>query len=138
MPNTAQIDLAEGQEPLPGETFIISLQENSEMLGVLDKGRTFRFTAPTKPEQVYQQEKSILTVVDFDPINAGSEGRRRTGYLTYTAEVANSGVNPPRIDVDLLFGPRQWYTRSPSVEPKNIINTVSLAMTFPQSPPRAP
>jgi hypothetical protein len=43
MQNTARIDVAVGEKPIPGEKFIITLQENSEMLGMLDRGRTFRF-----------------------------------------------------------------------------------------------
>jgi hypothetical protein len=85
MPNTARVDLVNGEEPLPGEKFVISLQENSEMLGQLDRGRTFRFTSPTKAEQDYQEENRALTVVDFDPIKADVAGDRKVGFLTYTA-----------------------------------------------------
>jgi hypothetical protein len=84
MPNTAQVDLAAGEEPLPGEKFVISLQENSEMVGQLDRGRTFRFTSPTQAEQDYQQENCALTVVDFDPSNADGGENRKIGFLTYT------------------------------------------------------
>jgi hypothetical protein len=84
MPNIAHIDLEQGQEPAPGEKFIISVQENSEMLGELDHGRTFRFTSPTKAERDYQQQNRTLTVVDFDPSKADYNAHRLTGYLTYT------------------------------------------------------
>ena len=46
MQNTAQIDVAIGEKPVPGEKFFITLQENSEMLGMLDHGRTFRLSRP--------------------------------------------------------------------------------------------
>jgi hypothetical protein len=85
MPNTTHVDLDGGEEPLPGERFVILLQENSEMLGQLDRGRTFRFTSPTKVERDYQQENRALTVVDFDPIRSDVGENRKIGFLTYTA-----------------------------------------------------
>ena len=84
MPRTAHIDVAEGEQPSSGEKFIISLQENSEMLGQLDNGRTFRFTAPSDAERNYQQENRTLTVVDLDLEAAGNKESRLIGSLTYT------------------------------------------------------
>ena len=76
MPVTASIDVAEGEGPSPGEKFVISLQENSEMLGELDDGRTFRFVSPTSIEHDYQQRNRPLTVVgvDLNPAH-GNEAR---------------------------------------------------------------
>jgi hypothetical protein len=85
MPVTAHIDVAEGEQLAPGEKFVIALQENSEMLGELDDGRTFRFVSPSNIEHDYQQQNRPLTVVgiDFDAAQ-GNEGRQ-TGSMTYTA-----------------------------------------------------
>jgi hypothetical protein len=84
MPVTAHIDVAKGEQPSPGEKFIISLQENSEMLGELDDGRTFRFVSPSSIEHDYQQQNFPLTVVgiDIDPTQ-GNEARL-SGSITYT------------------------------------------------------
>ena len=84
MPRTAHIDVAEGQQPSTGEKFVISLQENSEMLGQLDDGRTFRFTAPSSAERDYQQENRTLTVVGSDLEPAHGNEPRLLGSLTYT------------------------------------------------------
>ena len=84
MPRTAHIDVAEREQPSPGEKFIISLQENSEMLGQLDNGRTFRFTAPSDAERTYQLESRTLTVVDLDLHAADGREARLIGSLTYT------------------------------------------------------
>ena len=84
MSTTAQIDFAAAEEPLTGEKFVISLQENSEMLGMLDGGRTFRFVSPSDVERDYQQESRILTVVGFH-LNTAHSGDppRFIGSLTY-------------------------------------------------------
>ena len=84
MPNTAQIDVAEGEQPSPGEKFIISLQENSEMLGQLDGGRTFRLSVPSDAERNYQQESRTLTVVALDLRAADGKESRLVGSLVYT------------------------------------------------------
>jgi hypothetical protein len=83
MPNIAEIDVAVGEKPVPGEKFIITLQENSEMLGTLDHGRTFRFVTPSSTERDYQMKSSALTVVVFDPSLADGNEPRRVGSLTY-------------------------------------------------------
>jgi hypothetical protein len=83
MQNTAQIDVAVGEKPVPGEKFIITLQENSEMLGMLDHGRTFRFVSPSSAERDYQLKSTALTVVDFDDSLAGGKEPRLVGLLTY-------------------------------------------------------
>jgi hypothetical protein len=83
MQNTAQIDVAVGEKPVPGEKFIITLQENSEMLGMLDHGRTFRFVSPSSTERDYQLKSSALTVVDFDDSLADGGEPRLVGLLTY-------------------------------------------------------
>ena len=84
MPRLAHIDVAEGEQPTPGEKFIISLQENSEMLGQLDNGRTFRFTAPSEAKRNYQQESRTLTVVALDLDATDGKEPRLVGSLTYT------------------------------------------------------
>ena len=84
MPSTAQIDVAEGEQPSPGETFVISLQENSEMLGQLDDGRSFRFVSPSSVERDYQQENRPLTIVGVDLNTARGRELRLIGSLTYT------------------------------------------------------
>jgi hypothetical protein len=84
MPRTAHIDVAESEKPSPGENFIISLQENSELLGQLENGRTFRFTAPSDAERRYQQDVRTLTVVDLDLNAADGKEPRLVGSLTYT------------------------------------------------------
>ena len=83
MPNTAQIDVAVGEKPIPGEKFIITLQENSEMLGTLDRGRTFRIVSPSSSERDYQLKSTALTVVDFDETLADGNEPRLVGLLTY-------------------------------------------------------
>ena len=84
MSKTAQIDVADGEEPHIGEKFVISLQENSEMLGLLDDGRTFLFTSPPSVEHDYQQESRALTIVDFDLDAVDIEEMRLVGSLTYS------------------------------------------------------
>ncbi|WP_159014285.1 hypothetical protein [Acidisoma sp. S159] len=84
MQNAAQIDVAVGERPAPGERFIITLQENSEMLGTLDHGRTFRIVSPSSTERDYQLKSSALTVVDFDGSSANGNEPRLVGLLTYT------------------------------------------------------
>ena len=84
MQNTAQIDVAIGEKPVPGEKFFITLQENSEMLGMLDHGRTFRFVSPSSAERDYQLKSSALTVVGFDDSMADGNEPRLVGLLTYT------------------------------------------------------
>ena len=84
MPKTAHIDVAEGQQPSSGDKFVISLQENSEMLGELDNGRTFRFVSPSTAERDYQQETRTLTVVAFNLDAVHGTERRLLGSLTYT------------------------------------------------------
>ena len=84
MPRTAHIDVAEGQQPSSGDKFVISLQENSEMLGELDNGRTFRFVSPSNAERDYQQESRTLTVVALDLDAADGKESRLVGSLTYT------------------------------------------------------
>ncbi len=83
MPNTAQIDVADGEVPAGGERFVIALQENSELLGLLDRGRTFRFVAPTQAERDYQKENRPLTVVAFELLSVGRKESRLVGALTY-------------------------------------------------------
>jgi hypothetical protein len=81
MPRTAHIDVAKGEQPSSGEKFIIVLQENSELLGQLDNGRTFRFTDPSDAERTYQQSHTFTVVsLDLDP----AHGERLVGSLTYT------------------------------------------------------
>ncbi|WP_158806681.1 hypothetical protein [Acidisoma sp. L85] len=84
MQNAAQIDVTVGERPTPGERFIITLQENSEMLGTLDHGRTFRIVSPSSAERDYQLKSSALTVVDFDGSLADGNEPRLVGLLTYT------------------------------------------------------
>jgi hypothetical protein len=83
MPITAQIDVAAGEKPAPGEKFIITSQENSEMLGVLDHGRTFRFVSPSNTERDYQLRSHSLTVVDFNYSLVDGDELRLIGSLTY-------------------------------------------------------
>ena len=83
MQNAAQIDVAVWEKPIPGEKFIITLQENSEMLGVLDHGRTFRFVSPSSAERDYQLKSTALTVVDFNHSLADGNEPRLVGSLTY-------------------------------------------------------
>jgi hypothetical protein len=84
MPVTAQIDVAVGEKPIPGEKFIITSQENSEMLGVLDHGRTFRFVSPSSVERDYQLKSRSLTIVDFHYSSIDGHEPRLVGSLTYT------------------------------------------------------
>ena len=85
MTMSAQIDVKASEKPVPGEQFIIQLQENSEMLGLLDDGRTFRFKAPSATEQNYQQENKSLVVVGLDLDKAESREERLIGTLIYRA-----------------------------------------------------
>jgi hypothetical protein len=55
-----------------------------ELLGQLDNGRTFRFTAPSDAEPAYEQESRTLTVVDLDLSAADGREARLVGSLTYT------------------------------------------------------
>jgi hypothetical protein len=82
---TAQIDLAEGDEPIPGDNFAISSKEDGSMVGVLDDGHTFRFTSPSKAERTYQREDRSLTVVafDLDLADFTEDDLRLIGTLTY-------------------------------------------------------
>jgi hypothetical protein len=81
---TARIDVAAKEKPVAGETFTIALQENSEMLGLLDNGRTFRFKAPGATEEDYQQANRVLKVVGFD-LDLHAEGEPRLlGSLNYS------------------------------------------------------
>jgi hypothetical protein len=84
MQNTAQIDVAVGEKPVSGEEFIITLQENSEMLGMLDHGSTFRFVSPSSSERDFQLKSSALNVVDFDGSLADGHEPRLVGTLTCT------------------------------------------------------
>jgi hypothetical protein len=80
---TADIDVAAKEKPVPGETFTIALQENSERLGMLDHGRTFRFKAPGATEEDYQQASRVLKVVSVN-LDLQTEGEPRLlGSLTY-------------------------------------------------------
>jgi hypothetical protein len=83
MPTIAQIDVVAGEKPVPGEKFIITLQENSEMLGMLDHGRTFRFVSPSSIERDYQLRSHSLTVVDFNHSLVDGDEPRLVGSLTY-------------------------------------------------------
>ncbi|MCB8883652.1 hypothetical protein ACELLULO517_25610 [Acidisoma cellulosilytica] len=85
MPTNAQIDVKAGEKPTPGEKFIIQLQENSEMLGLLDDGRTFRFKTPSATERDYQQENKSLVVIGLDLDDADSREERLVGMLSYRA-----------------------------------------------------
>ncbi|MCB8876944.1 hypothetical protein [Acidisoma silvae] len=85
MPTSAEIDVKASEKPVPGEKFIIQLQENSEMLGLLDDGRSFRFKAPSATEQDYQQENKSLTVVGLKLDEADSGEDRLVGMLSYRA-----------------------------------------------------
>lgn len=81
---TAEIDVAAEEKPSIGEKFTITLQENSEMLGLLDDGRSFRFKSPTETETNYQQANRVLKVVAFD-LDLQREGEPRLlGALTYS------------------------------------------------------
>jgi hypothetical protein len=84
MQRTAHIDVAGGEQPRQGEKFVIALQENSEMLGQLDDGRTFRFVSPSDVERDYQQENRILTVVGVDLGSPYDDDPRLVGSLHYT------------------------------------------------------
>lgn len=86
MPQTAEIDMAAGEAPRIGEKFLISLQENGEMLGLLDEGRTFLFVSPGQAERDYQEGSRALTVVGFDLRPAGIHEQRVHGALSYAAE----------------------------------------------------
>ncbi|HEX3983659.1 MAG TPA: hypothetical protein VHX12_08195 [Acidisoma sp.] len=83
MSNRAHIDVSPGEKPVPGEKFIIALQENSEMLGLLDDGRTFRFKKLSTTERDYQQENRSLNVVSLDLAEADGREERLVGVLTY-------------------------------------------------------
>ena len=83
MPTQAQIDVTASEKPVAGEKFVIQLQENSEMLGLLDDGRTFRFKSPSGTERDFQQENKSLTVVGLDLQEAESREDRLVGLLTY-------------------------------------------------------
>ncbi|MCB8878328.1 hypothetical protein [Acidisoma silvae] len=85
MTMSAQIDVKASEKPAPGEQFIIQLQKNSEMLGLLDDGRTFRFKAPSATEHDYQQENKSLIVVGLDLGKAESRKERLVGTLSYRA-----------------------------------------------------
>lgn len=81
---TTQIDVAAREKPEVGESFTIALQENSEMLGLLDHGRTFRFKAPSTTEADYQQTARVLKVMSLD-LDLQTEGEARLiGTLTYS------------------------------------------------------
>lgn len=81
---TARIDVAAREKPATGESFTLALQENSEMLGLLDHGRTFRVTNPGASEEGYQQAGRVLRVVavDLEPQTDGEP--RLIGALTYS------------------------------------------------------
>ncbi|MCB8883887.1 hypothetical protein ACELLULO517_26815 [Acidisoma cellulosilytica] len=83
MATSAQIDVKASEKPTPGEKFIIQLQENSEMLGLLNDGRTFRFKTPSTTERDYQQENKSLVVVGLDLDDADSREERLVGVLNY-------------------------------------------------------
>ena len=85
MPKSVHIDVAVGEQPNLGEKFVIALQENSEMLGLPDNGRTFRITSPTSSEGDYQKESRILTVVEFNCRPANGSELRSVGTMTYSA-----------------------------------------------------
>jgi hypothetical protein len=85
MPTSADIDVKADEKPAPGEKFIIQLQENSEMLGLLDDGRTFRFKSPSAAERDYQQENRTLEVVSLDLDETDSREGRLVGRLSYRA-----------------------------------------------------
>ncbi|GAB0117065.1 hypothetical protein [Acidisoma sp. 7E03] len=81
---TAHIDVAAEEKPKAGEKFTISKQENSELLGLLDDGRSFRFKQPSKTEEDYEEAHRILTVVSFD-LDRTREGEPRlVGALDYS------------------------------------------------------
>ena len=85
MPAQAQIDVKASEKPVEGEKFVIQLQENSEMLGLLDDGRTFRFKSPSTAERDFQQESKSLTVVGLDLKAADGREDRLVGVLSYQA-----------------------------------------------------
>jgi len=85
MPTQAQIDVKASEKPVAGEKFVIQMQENSEMLGLLDDGRTFRFKSPSKAERDFQQEAKSLTVVSIDLNEADGREDRLVGVLSYQA-----------------------------------------------------
>ncbi len=62
MPINAQIDVKASEKPALAEKSTVQLQENGEMLGPLDNGRTFRFKTPTDTERNFQLEnKNFLS-----------------------------------------------------------------------------
>lgn len=81
---TAHIDVAAGEKPKAGEKFTIAKQENSELLGLLDNGRTFRFKQPSRTEEDYEEAHRILTVVGFDLDRAQGGEARLVGALDYS------------------------------------------------------
>lgn len=83
MEHHAQIDVAVGQEPNPGDKFYINFQENSEMLGLLDGGRTFRFKSASDADKQFVQENRVLKVLHFKAASGGMSESRREGTLTY-------------------------------------------------------
>ena len=85
MSTSAQIDVKASEKPVPGEKFIIQLRESSEMLGLLDDGRSFRFKAPSATEHDYQEENKSLTVVGLNLDEADSGEGRLVGMLSYRA-----------------------------------------------------
>jgi hypothetical protein len=90
MEHHALIDVAVGQEPNPGEKFYISLQENSEMLGLLDGGRTFRFKSASDADKRMVQKSRVLRVLHFQPVSAGRSESRREGTLTTRGDGAKA------------------------------------------------
>jgi hypothetical protein len=78
-----RISMLPAGKPREGEKFVISLQENGEMLSQLDDGRTFRFVSPSGVEHD-QQESRILTVVNVDVGSPYDDDPRLVGSLSYT------------------------------------------------------
>jgi hypothetical protein len=78
MQHATEIDVARAEAPRIGEKFVFAAQENSEILGLLEDGRSFRLTAPSARERDLQQESRPLTIraLDLHPAEGG-EARLR-------------------------------------------------------------
>jgi hypothetical protein len=84
MEHEARIDVATDEQPRVGEKFYINLQENSEMLGLLDGGRTFRFKSASDADKAFAQDNRVLKVVSFKTTAGGHGEESREGALRYT------------------------------------------------------
>jgi hypothetical protein len=82
----ARIDVAEGDEPIPGDILTISIRAAGELIGLLEYSHTFRFALPSQRERDYQREQRSHTVISFDLDIAdfGGDDVRLLGTLTYS------------------------------------------------------